>query len=63
VQDLWDRGLVETAMGIKPTPENTHVLLCGNPAMIEGMIKRLGDDGFSEGTKQEPGQIHAEKYW
>ena len=23
VQDLWDRGLVEMAMGAKPTPENT----------------------------------------
>jgi ferredoxin--NADP+ reductase len=63
VQDLWDRGLVERALGEKPTPENTHVLLCGNPAMIEGMIRRLGEDGFVEHTKQSPGQIHAEKYW
>ena len=63
VQDLWDRGLVEAAIGTKATPENTHVLLCGNPGMIEGMIGRLGQDGFTEGTKAEPGQIHAEKYW
>lgn len=63
VQDLWDRGLVETAMGTKPDPENTHVLLCGNPGMIEGMIQRLGTEGFVEGTRKEPGQIHAEKYW
>jgi ferredoxin--NADP+ reductase len=63
VQDLWDRGLVETAMGKKPTPENTHILLCGNPGMIEGMIKTLGEAGFTENTKKEPGQIHAEKYW
>jgi ferredoxin--NADP+ reductase len=63
VQDLWDRGLVETAMGAKPTPDNTHVLLCGNPGMIEGMIERLGTEGFVEGTRKEPGQIHAEKYW
>lgn len=63
VQDLWDRGLVEKAMGKKPTPENTHILLCGNPAMIEGMIERLSGQGFTEGTRKEPGQIHAEKYW
>jgi len=63
VQDLWDRGLVETAMGTRPDPDNTHVLLCGNPGMIEGMIERLGQEGFAEGTRQEPGQIHAEKYW
>jgi ferredoxin/flavodoxin---NADP+ reductase len=63
VQDLWDRGLVQEAMGSQPTPENTHVLLCGNPGMIEGMIKSLGKEGFEESTKQNPGQIHAEKYW
>ena len=63
VQDLWDRGLVAERMGVKPTPDNTHVLLCGNPSMIEGMIKSLGAEGFTENTKTEPGQIHAEKYW
>ncbi len=63
VQDLWDRGLVEAAMGAKPSPDNTHVLLCGNPGMIEGMIERLGTEGFVEGSRKEPGQIHAEKYW
>ena len=63
VQDLWERGLVAEALGETPTPENTHVLLCGNPGMIEGMIERLGRDGFAEHSKKEPGQIHAEKYW
>ncbi len=63
VQDLWDRGLVEAAMGSKPTPENTHILLCGNPSMIEGMIERLGTEGFVEATRKQPGQVHAEKYW
>jgi len=63
VQDLWDRGLVEAALGAKPTPENTRVLLCGNPGMIEGMIERLGKEGFVEQTKKVPGEIHTEKYW
>jgi len=63
VQDLWDRGLVADAMGRVPTPGDTHVLLCGNPGMIEGMIERLGTEGFVEATRTEPGQIHAEKYW
>ena len=63
VQDIWDLGLVDTAMGAKPTPDTTHVLLCGNPGMIEEMIEKLGKEGFVEGTRKEPGQIHAEKYW
>ena len=63
VQDLWERGLVATAFGQRPTPENTQILICGNPGMIEGMITRLTEEGFREQTKTTPGQIHAEKYW
>ncbi len=63
VQDLWDRGLVTKAMGFAATPENTHVLLCGGPGMIEGMIECLGKEGFVEQTRKQPGQIHAEKFW
>ncbi len=63
VQDLWDRGLVAEALGTAPTPQNTHLLLCGNPGMIEGMIQRLGKENFVESTRQQTGQIHAEKYW
>lgn len=63
VQDLVDRGLLEEFLGGKPTPDNTHFLLCGNPGMIEGMIERLAADGFTEHSKKNPGQIHAEKYW
>lgn len=63
VQDLWDRGLVAAAMGREPTPDNTHILLCGNPGMIEGMIERLGHEGFVEHTRKQQGQIHAEKFW
>lgn len=63
VQDLWDRGLVSEAIGCAATPDNTRILLCGNPSMIEGMIARLAKDGFSEGDAGSAGQIHAEKYW
>lgn len=63
VQDLWTRGLIEKSWDRRPTPERTHVLLCGNPAMIAGMLETLGAEGFVEHTKQQPGQIHVEKYW
>lgn len=63
VQDLWDRGLVAEAIGYDPTTDNTQILLCGNPGMIEGMITRLEKDGFGEGDAGSPGQIHAEKFW
>jgi ferredoxin/flavodoxin---NADP+ reductase len=63
VQDLWCSGAVACAWGLPPSPENTHVLLCGNPAMIEDMVALLGRQGFQEHTRAAPGQVHAEKYW
>ena len=31
--------------------------------MSESMLAMLGQEGFKEDTKSEPGQIHVEKYW
>jgi ferredoxin--NADP+ reductase len=63
VQDVWKSGAIEQAWGCRPAPENTHVFLCGSPQMSEAMLEVLGQEGFSEQTKDEPGQIHVEKYW
>ncbi len=64
VQDLWIRRLIDADWGFHPTPENTHVFLCGNPAMIEQIVKLLGTEGFSEHSRKNPGgQIHLERYW
>lgn len=63
VQDVWERGLIQERWGFVPTPENTHVFLCGNPAMIESANTILSRHGFREHTKKAPGQIHFEKYW
>jgi ferredoxin--NADP+ reductase len=62
VQDLWARGAVKAAWGFQPTPENTDVFLCGNPAMIDSVTALLAKEGFAEHSPQKPGQIHAEKY-
>jgi ferredoxin--NADP+ reductase len=63
VQDIWLSGAVERAWGLEPTPENTHVFLCGNPAMVEEMVVLLAGQGFREHTRKEPGQVHVERYW
>ena len=63
VQDVWKSGAIEKAWGSRPGPENTHVFICGSPHMSESMIEILGREGFKEDTKNEPGQIHVEKYW
>jgi ferredoxin--NADP+ reductase len=63
VQDLWNSNALERACGFRPSPESTHVCLCGNPEMIESMISILVRRGFQEQTPKQPGQIHSERYW
>jgi ferredoxin--NADP+ reductase len=63
VQELWTSGALARAWGFLPTPANTHVLLCGNPAMIEEMIARLAVEGFAVHATDAPGQVHVERYW
>jgi ferredoxin--NADP+ reductase len=62
VQDLWKNGVVARAWGFEPTPDNTHVFLCGNPNMIADMVVRLEAEGFHEHTRKQPGQVHVERF-
>jgi ferredoxin/flavodoxin---NADP+ reductase len=63
VQDLWTGGALDAAWGFHPKAEDTHVFLCGHPAMIEAVTTLLGGEGFRVHSPQNPGQIHMEKYW
>jgi ferredoxin--NADP+ reductase len=64
VQALWTGGALERAWGFRPTPRDTHVFLCGNPGMIDEMVKALAAEGFSEQDARNPGgTIHVERYW
>ena len=62
-QDVWRDRLIDRMWGFQPTPENTHHFLCGNPLMIQEMLRVLAEDGFQEHTKRVPGQVHLEKFW
>jgi ferredoxin--NADP+ reductase len=63
VQDLWKGATLRNAWGCALTPQNTHVFLCGAPAMIDDMVNLLGAAGFREHTRQQAGEIHVERYW
>jgi ferredoxin--NADP+ reductase len=62
VQELWIKGVVTESWGFQPTPENTHVFLCGNPFMIRDMEELLAQDGFREHSPKHPGQVHIERF-
>lgn len=63
VLDLWRSGELAELWGEPPKPENSCVFLCGNPAMIDDMIRLLAADGFVEHTRKTPGSIFVERYW
>lgn len=62
IQEIWEEGTIEKLWGFKPTAENTHIFLCGNPNMVNGMTECLEKEGFKEHTRKQAGQIHVEKF-
>ncbi len=63
IQELWEQGIIQEKSGLNPTPENTHIFLCGNPSMIDSMVETLETAGFTEHSNKVAGQIHLERYW
>lgn len=63
VQDIWSRGLIEEEWGFKPTPENTHIFLCGHPNMIASTLELVEKNGFIEDSRKQKGMVHLERYW
>ena len=79
IQDMLLAGEVEAGLGAPLDPSNTHVFLCGNPAMIGipewaddgsitfpeelGVCQILSERGFTIDRHKEPGNLHYEEYW
>ena len=59
---IGDRRL-EMRAGIALSPENSHVMLCGNPAMVEDTQKLLETLGMRKHRRREPGHVTTETYW
>jgi ferredoxin--NADP+ reductase len=56
-------GKLEAAAQTPIVAETAHVMLCGNPAMIDETIALLGERGLRRHRQRSPGQITTEKYW
>ncbi len=56
-------GSLEARAGISFSTENSQIILCGNPAMIEDSQKALSELGLRKHRRREPGQITVESYW
>ena len=79
LQDYLASGDLQRDAEITLDPSRTHVFLCGNPQMIgiplrgksgdkrypspRGMVEVLESRGFAADERDQPGNVHYEKYW
>lgn len=57
-----ESGALEEAAGAR-IDEESHLLLCGNPQMIEDTTHLLKARGLRKHKRREPGHFNFEKYW
>jgi ferredoxin--NADP+ reductase len=56
-------GRLEERAGLKLTPENSQVMICGNPAMVRDTQGVLEARGLKKNRRRDPGHITTEQYW
>jgi ferredoxin--NADP+ reductase len=57
-------GQLEQRTGLRLTAEDSQVMLCGNPDMVqETMDTLIAERGMKKHSRRDPGQISIEKYW
>lgn len=56
-------GTLEARAGIKASAEDSQVMLCGNPQMVEDTMALLSERGLKKHRRKDPGQITVESYW
>jgi len=63
IPELIRDGRLEARAGLALSAENSQVMLCGNPAMVEDTQVVLAARGMRRHRRREPGQITVETYW
>lgn len=63
VTDLVSSGALEAQASQRLDPGRTHVLLCGNPSMLDGLSRLLSDRGLVRHRRRAPGHVTSEAYW
>lgn len=56
-------GSIEAKAGVTITPEDSQVMICGNPGMVADALTLLQERGLAKNLRRAPGQITMEKYW
>lgn len=56
-------GTLEARANLKLSPEDSQIMLCGNPQMVEDTTNLLMERGLRKHRRREPGHITVENYW
>ena len=54
---------LEQRVGLDLKPDNSQVMICGNPAMVRDTMAVLETRGMKKNKRRDPGQITTEQYW
>lgn len=63
ITGLIASGELERAAGIQLSPDASHLMLCGNPQMIEEASSLLAERGLLKHRQRKPGHVTVESYW
>lgn len=61
---LIESGALEKTVGLTITPEDSHIMLCGNPQMVRDTQQLLKEQrDMRKHLRRKPGHITSEQYW
>jgi ferredoxin--NADP+ reductase len=63
VTTAFSNGELEARAKCTLSPERSHVMLCGNPQMIDDMVEAMATRGLRRHRTRKPGHITVERYW
>lgn len=63
IPQLLRDSRLEAAAGLKLAPENSQVMLCGNPDMLKDATAVLTERGLRKNRRRTPGHITVESFW
>lgn len=63
ITELIETKAITKLLPVKLNPQQTQVMICGNPDMVKETSSLLLGLGFSRNRRREPGQITVEQYW
>ncbi len=63
ITELIKNNKLEEFINIPITVENSRVMICGNPQMVDDTRKILADRGLTISRRGKPGNMAVENYW